>query len=171
MLALLRSTLSDKPKAHRKSASVSATEKSSAVENVHDRDGRIVQLVRTALADERLLPILQSWIDFILQSTSHLQPRRDLLELLSGSLAAQIRTQVLILKEGFATDVGRLASSELEPSMLLEGLERIAILLLPRKGSRRSEDSSRNGEGGSSILGYMSGVFTVEGPAADVVSP
>lgn len=150
MLKLLHATLVT-PKQHRKSASVSTIER-----KIPDRDNQMITLIQSALSDPRLLPVLRHWVDFILDSTSHFQQRRDLLESLLGTLTGQLRILAKI--------------RELEAKMILEGIERVSILLLPKKMDRRSEESTRQ-EGGSSILGYMSGVFTVEGPTQDMVCP
>lgn len=142
LLHLINTTLTDKPK-------------KSVLEKTSDIDGRIVTLVQSALSGRRIVPVLRHWVDFVLESAPYF--RRDLLESLSGTLTAQVRR---LLTE----------SLELEIIMLLEGVARVAMILLPNKKDRRSEDSTRTGEGGSSILGYMSGVFTVEGPIQDLVS-
>lgn len=161
LLQLVRTTMSESPRQHRKSSSVTTSEKTV------DRDGRIIALVRLAIVDPRLVPVLKHWVIFVQSTAQHFASRRDLLEDLGKSLTSALRSQALRLKQAFSTP-GVLALSELEPIMLLDGLERVAILLLPKRAERRSEDGTRNAEG-SSILGYMSGVFTVEGPVLELV--
>lgn len=142
LLSLMNATLPNVPKRHRKSTSIS--------EKPTDRDGRIISLIQTGIVDTRCHPVLRYWIDFILESAGHFQHRRDLLESLSTSLTAQTRL------------AGKMPGSghDLELDMFLEGLERVIMLLLPKAQDGKGED----GKEGSSILGYMSGVFTVEGP-------
>jgi hypothetical protein len=175
MLHLLHAAMSasDTPQRHHRSASVPEKSDAISTDPESDFEAAVVSVIVEGVSSASNQPILQHWIDFVLMTSSHLSRRGELLESLNTCFASQLRSVMSKLKNVYdqspVSDL-RTSTSEAEPIMLLNALERVVMLLASLQTSRRSEDGSRQGnEGGSMILGLVSGVFGADGSSSSEI--
>ncbi|ORY25817.1 Dopey, N-terminal-domain-containing protein [Naematelia encephala] len=170
MLHLFHSAIgafADISRGHRKSASTNTTEKGSSNGDAEyqDFDAALVQLIIDGVSSPANRPVLQHWVDFVLMTVPQLQHRQDLLYSLCECFSEQLRFTMVKLRDGYAIASSRdftLAITDAEPTMLMNVLERL-LLLAAATLTRRSEDGgAKQPEGGSRLLGMMSGVFIAD---------
>lgn len=117
----------------------------------------IISLIELGVSTPTNLPILRHWIDFVLLAADRFD--RQSLETMAGCLDHRLRRLVMELREAYKTETSTRIT--VEPAMLLEGLEKLVVVLLAQPAKLEEKE-------GSSILGLMSNVFTVEGPVQSV---
>lgn len=178
MLHLLHSTISaseKRPRNHRVTSSTfSIPEKSPPLpDNEVEFDNSLIRMIICGVASPGNRPILQHWIDFVLMTIPHLEKNPQQLRQLCDCFCEQLRMTMLQLRNTFSTatsDDMAATITESEPIMLIGVLERLAVVLGSKAGTRRSEDRERQAGDGGGFLGYLPTVFSVEAPQDSAVS-
>ena len=172
----MRATAAASPSGHRRSqSSISLLEKSnpkgfvSAANPDTEFDAALERLVIDGLSCPAIRPVIQHWVDFVLQAAPLMKGRRGFLEALCECISKQLRLNMLHLRDVFSQTTHNLVTrlTDAEPLAYLDALEGTVKLLMTSGLARRSEEGApRPNEGGSGILGLMSGVFIAEAPVA-----
>lgn len=175
MLHLLHSAITagheKRPRGHRVTSSTfSLPEKGGAALPADDAsaqfDRSLVDMIKIGTAAPGNRPILQHWIDFVLMIISYFEVKPLHLRNLSDAFCEQLRDTMITLHATFTSasvDDQAATMTEAEPVMLIGVIERLAMVLGVRSGSRKSEDRDRHERDGG-ILGYLPTVFSVEAP-------
>lgn len=174
MLHLLHSAITtgnEKRRGHRVTSSTfSLPEKGGAAVPVEDPqaefDRSLVGMIETGVAAPGNRPILQHWIDFVLMVISYFDYKPLHLRTLSDAFCEQLRDTMLNLHATFTSssiDDQAATVTEAEPIMLIGVVERLAMVLGAKAGSRKSDDREKHDREGG-LLGYLPTVFSVEAP-------
>lgn len=175
MLHLLHSAITagheKRPRGHRVTSSTfSLPEKGGAAvpaeDPLADFDRSLVGMIKTGVAAPGNRPILQHWIDFVLMIISYFDYKPLHLRTLSDAFCEQLRDMMLTLHATFTSasiDDQAATMTEAEPIMLIGVVERLAMVLGAKAGSRRSDDRDKHDREGG-LLGYLPTVFSVEAP-------
>ncbi|TXT04269.1 hypothetical protein VHUM_04267 [Vanrija humicola] len=176
MLHLLHTSISGtndafkRSRGHRiTSSSYSVSEKPTVQpdESAAQFEQSLIDLIIVGISSPGNRPILQHWVDFVLMTIPHLENRPVDLRILCDCFCEQLRMTMLQLRNTFevstATDVPA-TITEAEPIMLIQVLERLAVVLGSKNGHRRSEDRDRQNHESGGLLGYLPTVFSVEAP-------
>lgn len=129
-------------------------------------DRSLVEMIKTGVAAPGNRPILQHWIDFVLMIISHFDYKPLQLRALSDAFCEQLRDTMLTLHATFISssiDDQAATMTEAEPVMLIGVVERLAMVLGAKSGSRRGDDREKQDREGG-LLGYLPTVFSVEAP-------
>lgn len=128
-----------------------------------DFDKTLAHVIIEGVSSPATRNVLQHWVDFVLAVSSTLQSRPPLLHTLCDCFSLRIRSAVLELQHRFAGVSGS-AITGMDIVTLLSGLERLIVLSGSNNNGRKSEDGRVGNEGGSGLLGYVSGVFISDAP-------
>lgn len=137
-----------------------------------ESDLALVQVIVEGITSPQNRSLLQSWVDFVLAIAPSLTRRQTTVLMLCECFSGQLRRAMVDLRAAYQ-DTSNPAVAQVEPALLLSGLEQlISIVFTSTRSTRTSEDGTKpSGDGSSSgILGLVSGVFTVEAPTNDKVS-
>ncbi|EIW69034.1 hypothetical protein TREMEDRAFT_71761 [Tremella mesenterica DSM 1558] len=131
-------------------------------------DISLVRVITEALASPTNRSVVQHWVDFVLLTTPQFQKSRQLVLAMCDTFSQQVKASALQLRQYYSRTstwerVNILTDSE--PTMLLSALEKLLAISLGSSSPGKADDNAHTGEGGSRILGLVSGVFTVEAPA------
>lgn len=138
-----------------------------ASELVAEFDTSLVGMIKTGVSASTNRPVLQHWIDFVLMIIPYFEYKPLLLRTLSDAFCEQLRSIMLSLHATFASaaiDDQPATVTEAEPIMLIGVIERLALVLGAKSGSRRSDDREKHDREGGGFLGYLPTVFSVEAP-------
>ena len=158
---------------HRKSASLRSIASTISTADppvlVNEFDQSLVNLVIDGLSSTGSRSVLQHWVDFVIMIAQKFKGQKGALNSLIRCASQQLRTLVMQLQEVYtesSSDDMATPLTDAEPIMMLSVLERLVTLVSSTSGSRPSEEGTpRMNEGGSGILGLMSGVFVTDSPA------
>lgn len=159
LLRLLQSALAGQ-KSHQRSTSLSEKTNRSDTE---DFDKKLAHVIIDGISSPHTRDVLRHWVDFVLAVSPTFQPRSPLLHTLCDCFSLRMRSAVLELDTRFTTD-STLGVTDVDVNTLLSGLERLISLSGPVSSGRKSEDGRVGNEGGSGILGLVSGVFISDTP-------
>lgn len=155
-------TLASHPhKSHRRTASVSSTTK----DDPDAFEKSLAHVIIDGVSARANQGVLQHWVDFVLMVAPSLQTRPRILHTLCDCFSLQTKSTVLQMREqlnGGAT-AGR-GVGDAEVNMLLSGLERLVTLSGSVAANGRGDEGRIGNDGGSSILGLVSGVFISDTP-------
>jgi hypothetical protein len=162
-------TLASHPvKNHRRNASTTSTTKddSDAFEK------SLAHVIIDGVSSRANQGVLQHWVDFVLMVAPSLQARPRILHTLCDCFSLQVKSTVLRMRQQLdGGDVVGRGVGDAEVIMLLSGLERLVTLSGSVTTHGRSDDGRAAHEGGSSILGLVSGVFISDTPDDKVSRP
>ena len=158
---------------HRKSASLRSTASTISTSEhlvaVNEFDQSLVKLIIDGMSSTGSRSVLQHWVDFVIMIAPTFQRQTGTLNVIIRCVSQRLRTLMLqlqqVYKESSSDDMGT-PLTDSEPIMMLSVLERLVTLVSSIAAPRLSEEGTpRTNEGGSGILGLMSGVFVTDTPA------
>jgi hypothetical protein len=164
LLHILHKTItlsSHPPRNHRRNASVNSIYK----DDSEAFEKSLARVIIEGVSSRANQGVLQHWVDFVLMIAPSLQSKPRIVHTLCDCFSLQTKSTVLQMREQLngGLIVGR-GVGDAEVIMLLSGLERLVTLSGSVSANGRSEEGRVGNEGGSGILGLVSGVFISDTP-------